>query len=301
VGVDGVAVFVMGVNMTSETEPNRLLAGLAPPPSHQVLMGRELASRMQVTPGDTIALVGQAADGSLANDLFTVADVVATSVDFVNREGVLMALDTASDLFAMRDEAHEIVVYSDDPERAGDLAAGLRSLPDLAEAEVLDWKTLAPEMVDLIRLVEFAWILVLVLVFAAAAAGVANTMLMATYERTHEFGMLLALGTSPARVVRMIALEGLALGLTGAAIGTAVGGALVAWAHRTGVDYAALTGGGPSEIAVFGLNWSLRFYPTLGAVDIVRVVGAVLVTSLLACAWPALRSVRLEPARALRD
>jgi len=301
VGVDGFAVFVMGIDMQAESATNRLLTGVTTPPVGQVLVGRDLAAQMQVTAGDVIALVGQGADGSLANDLFTVADVVTTSVDFVNRQGILMPLDVARELFVMPDEAHEIVVHADDPEGAGTLAAALGRLPVLSGAEVLDWQTLAPEMVDIIQIVEYAWLLVLVLVFVAAAAGIANTMMMATYERTHELGMLLALGTGPGRLVRLIALEALALGLLGAAVGTVIGGALVAWTHRTGVDYAALTGGGPSEIAVAGLNWSLRFYPTLAVVDIARVVAAVVITSLVACAWPALRSARLEPARALRD
>jgi putative ABC transport system permease protein len=298
---DGFAVFVMGVDMAAETQANRLLAGIAPPTGREVLIGRELARQMHVGTGDTIALVGQAVDGSLANDLFTVGEVVSTAVDFVNREAIVMGIDTARDLFAMGDEAHEIVVHSDDPDRAADLAASIQGMADFEGLEVLDWRTLAPEMVDIVRLVEAAWMLVLLLVFIAGAAGVANTMLMATYERTHELGMLLALGTSPVRVVAMITLEALVLGLLGAAIGTIIGGGLVLWTSQTGVDYAALTGGGPSEIAVFGLNWSLRFYPSLAAIDIVRVVGAVVVTSLVACAWPAMRCVRLEPARALRD
>jgi ABC-type lipoprotein release transport system permease subunit len=52
-----------------------------------------------------------------------------------------------------------------------------------ADAEVLDWRTLAPEMVTLVRITDLAGTLVLVLVFIAAAAGVANTMVMATFER----------------------------------------------------------------------------------------------------------------------
>lgn len=300
-GVDGFAVFVMGVDMASETGENRLLAGIAPPPRGQVLMGRQLAAQMRVSEGDVIALVGQGADGSLANDLFTVSAVASTPVDTVNREAVIMALDTARELFVMPDEAHEIVINSSDPDRANALAAAVGRLPELAGAEVLDWKAIAPEMVDIIRIVEMAWVLVLGLVFIAAASGVANTMLMATYERTHELGMLLALGIAPRRLVGMIAVEALVLGLLGAAAGTVVGGSIVAWTHHTGVDYAALTGGGPSEIAAFGLNWSLRFYPALAGIDIARVVGAVVLTSLVACAWPAFRSARLEPARALRD
>jgi ABC-type lipoprotein release transport system permease subunit len=48
------------------------------------------------------------------------------------------------------------------------------------------------------------------------------------------------------------------------------------------------------------LRWSLRFYPTLTTIDVVRAAGAVGVTSLLASLWPALRASRLEPVRALR-
>jgi ABC-type lipoprotein release transport system permease subunit len=143
-------------------------------------------------------------------------------------------------------------------------------------------------------------VFVLLLVLVAAAAGVANTMLMATFERTHELGMLLALGTSPGRIVRLILTESVVLGAVGTALGCAVGVGLVAVTHQTGIDYAALTGGGPSEISFAGLRWSLRLYPSLSAVDVMRVTLAVAATSVLACAWPAARAARLQPARALR-
>jgi ABC-type lipoprotein release transport system permease subunit len=299
---EGFAVVVLGVDLAEVSHPARLLAGVTTPLGpRQVFMGRALANQMGVRQGAQIALVGQAVDGSLANDLFTVAALVDTPVDMVNRQAVVMSLDAAQDLFAMPDEAHEIVIYARDPTRAGALAARLSGSPALGRAEVLDWQTIAPSMYDLVRLVEVAWVFVLGLVFVAAAAGVANTMLMATFERTHEFGMLLALGTSPARVVAMILTESLALGIIGAILGTLLGGALVAWAHTTGIDYSALTGGGPSQISAFGMNWSLRIYPRLAVIDIVRVVLAVVVTAILASLWPGVRAARLQPARALRD
>jgi ABC-type lipoprotein release transport system permease subunit len=248
-----------------------------------------------------VALIGQGADGSLANDLFTVSGLVDTSVDLVNRQGVLVGLAEAQELFAMPDEAHEIVVHARDAETVKALAARLAALPALAGMEVLDWRALAPEMLTLVELVRVAWVFVLVLVFMAAAAGVANTMLMATFERTHELGMLLALGTAPRRIVGLVVAEALALGLVGALLGVALGGSLVALTHRTGIDYATLTGGGPTEISFAGLRWSLRLYPSLALVDVARLVAAVVVTSLAACVWPAARAARLQPARALRD
>jgi ABC-type lipoprotein release transport system permease subunit len=99
----------------------------------------------------------------------------------------------------------------------------------------------------------------------------------------------------------MILTEAVVLGLTGAFLGTAVGVGLVLATHRSGVDYAALTGTGPSEISYGGLRWSMRLFPTLTVVDVLRVGGAVLVTSLLASAWPAARAARLQPTQAMRE
>lgn len=211
-----------------------------------------------------------------------------------------MPLAEARQLFMLGDEAHEIVVFGRRPAESDRLAATLGEIPELRGAEILPWNVVSPAMLSLLRIVEAAWLFVLVLVLVAAAAGVANTMLMATFERTHEFGMVLALGTTPGRIVAMIVVESLALGLMGVAAGTVLGSGLVAWAHG-GVDYAALTGRGPKEIAVFGLNWSLVIYPRLAVIDVARVALAVVVTSIAAAIWPAARAARLEPARALRD
>jgi ABC-type lipoprotein release transport system permease subunit len=299
---EGFAVVVMGMDPSAEKGPMRLLDGAEGAlGGRRVLMGRPLADLMGVKKGDVVALVGQGADGSLANDLFTVAGVVDTAVDFVNRQAVLMELGEAQELFAMPDEAHEILVHARDPDRVAALAARLSALPELGGAEVLDWRTLAPEMLSLLQLVEAAWIFVLLLVLLAAAAGVTNTMLMSTFERTRELGMLLALGTAPARIVLMILAESIALALVGTLLGVALGGGLVAWTHEGGIDYAALAGGGPSEISFAGLRWSLRLYPTLAFVDVARVVAAVVVTAVAAAAWPATRAARLQPAAALRS
>jgi ABC-type lipoprotein release transport system permease subunit len=299
---EGFAVIVIGVDTRAETGPARLLTTVGDPlAERQALVGQQLAELMGIRAGDEIAVVGQGIDGSLANDLFTVKAVVTTPVDLVNRQGVVMELSSAQTLFAMPDEAHEIVIHARRPDAAKELARRLSQAGGLAGAEVLDWQTLAPEMVALVDITDLAGTLVLLLVFVAAAAGVANTMVMATFERTREFGMLLALGTHPTRLIRLVIVESMALGIVGALVGTITGVVLVAVAHRTGIDYAWLAGGGPSELSFAGLRWSLRFYPSLGLIDVGRAFAAVCVTSVVAAVWPALRASRLQPVRALRE
>jgi ABC-type antimicrobial peptide transport system permease subunit len=99
----------------------------------------------------------------------------------------------------------------------------------------------------------------------------------------------------------MIVIESLALGLTGAGLGAAIGAALVGIAGRTGVDLAHLTGGGPATVSALGMRMSLVFHPVLAGIDVTRAVSAVLVTAVVASLWPAARAARLEPARALRE
>lgn len=297
---EGFAAIVIGVDPGSEAQPMGLLARASELPSgRRILVGRKLAVTIGARPGDELALVGQGVDGSFANDLYVVAAVVETPVDMVNRQAIVMELGEAQRLFAMTDEVHEIVIHLRPGADGAALARRLAS--ELPGAEVLEWRAIAPDLVNLVELVDAAWLFVLILVFVAAAAGIANTMLISTFERTRELGMLLALGTRPLRIVAMVVLEGLALALVGVVAGFALGAGLVAIFHQVGFDLAELTGGGPSEVSFAGMAWSMRLFPTLYPIDFIRIFVAVMVTALLAAAWPAIRAARLQPVAALRS
>ncbi len=136
VGEEGFAVVVMGVDPVAESAPSRLLAKVDTSSlgGSRVVMGRLLAEQMGVRPGAEIALVGQGVDGSLANDLYTVAALVETPVDLVNRQAVVMTLGEAQELFVMPDEAHEIVVYARDPAQAAAIAGAAGTGPATSAA-----------------------------------------------------------------------------------------------------------------------------------------------------------------------
>src|SRR4029434_9937980 len=53
--------------------------------------------------------------------------------------------------------------------------------------------------------------------------GVMNTMLMTVFERTHEICVLLAVGWTRGRIMRMILYEAAMLGLLGGAVGVTLG------------------------------------------------------------------------------
>jgi putative ABC transport system permease protein len=219
----------------------------------------------------------------------------------VNRLGVVLDLESAQRFLALEDQVHEIVVHGSDAREAEPLAASIRKLEPLTGARVLPWREAMPEIASIIDMKGW-WDLVFVaILFAAAAAGIANTMMMSTFERTHEFGMLLALGTRPTRVVRLIVLEALLLGLMGVAVGSVLGTAVVLVTSQTGIDYGALGGvQGAGDVAFFGVSFSYVVYPKLEPRYILMGVVAVTVTSVVAATWPASLAARLEPAKAMR-
>ena len=301
---EGFMSFVVGVDPVSESHDAGLLPGLDAAGlmgDGRVLAGSGFARRYDIEPGAELALVGQDIDGSIASGLFTVTEIVSSPVDIVNNLGIVMTLDDAGELLAMYDQAHEMVIHTRDLDLLDETVARLSALPALADLEILSWREIVPAMVTMFEMVDVMLLVILAIVFVAAAAGIANTMLMATFERKHEFGMLLSLGCGPGRLSRMITVEAVILGLVGVAIGTALGFGLLLITQQTGLDYAALGGASDSyEASYKGLHLSSLVYPRLYASDVLAGMVAVFLTALLSVVWPIMRIARMEPMEAMR-
>jgi len=201
----------------------------------------------------------------------------------------------------MPDQAHEVLVHVKDMDVLDETITRLSALPSLSDAEVLSWREIAPFVVTMVRFIGVYSYIILFIVFIAAAAGIANTMLMATFERSHEFGMLLSLGCRPGRLSKMIVAEAALLGLIGVAVGTILGVGLVLLTWESGIDYAALGGGEASfEVDFKGLQASSHVFPRITPLDVLAGVVAVLLTSFISVVWPILHIGRLEPMEAMR-
>lgn len=271
------------------------------PRSGEVVVGKVLATRLKLKAGQQIAVIGQDADGFPATDLFTLRAVMRGNLDLVNRMGIVMSMEDAGEFLAMPDQAHEIIVQGKDPRQAEELAKVVKSLSPLADTEVLPWRKAAPELAVIIDMKSWSDLIFVAILFIAAAAGIANTMMMSTFERTHEFGMLLAVGSRPMRIVRMVLLESIVLGLVGVAIGSVLGTAIVLITSQTGIDYSALGGIRAEEYAFKGLSISYIIFPKFEFRHILFGVGAVTLTSVVASLWPAALAARLQPVEAMRS
>ena len=130
-----------------------------------------------------------------------------------------------------------------------------------------------------------------IFLFAAAAVGIVNAMLMSVHERTREIGTIRAMGMRREGVVRLFLLEGLALGIVAAALGVLGGGVMVLYWAGVGIRMNTVT-----------LAWLAGgdfLYPRLELLSVVRAAVAIIVMSTLAAVYPAYTASRLEPREAL--
>lgn len=302
---DGFMGMVMGIDPRDESHDDGLLSGLKqthPLGERRVVVGRIFADKNGIEKGMELALVGQDIDGSIANNLFTVTDVINSPVAMVNTMGIVMSLEDARDYLRMDDDANEIIIHLEDKEMASPVAADLLSDPILAHLEILGWRDLVPHLLTMIEFVDVYKFIVLFIVCIAAIAGIANTMMMSMFERIHEFGMLLSLGCNPGRLARLILIEASLLALIGLIIGSGIGIGLVTLTSDQGIDYARMGGNESSfEVAFQGLQMSSHVYPNLTTSDILIGIAAILLTAIIATIWPILHVIHLEPVEVMRS
>lgn len=127
------------------------------------------------------------------------------------------------------------------------------------------------------------------LALLVAALGVANTMMMAIYERTREIGVLKALGASAREIRALFTVEAAMLGLLGGFFGLIFGtllGRLVDWIGHRFLIAEGVTGIGQLSV----VPWWLA----LGSLAFAAFIGIV------AGLYPAARAARLDPVAALR-
>jgi ABC-type lipoprotein release transport system permease subunit len=257
-----------------------------------------MARQLGVEVGSEIILVAPAADGSLGNDLFTLVGIIRTGLTAMDAtHGYLPVADLQHLLALEPTRIHEVALRVTGPWDAPAAAEALTaSLGDrFGPLAVEPWTEFRAELREYAILAESFNGVIVVIVFGMAVFGVANTMLMATYERRREFAVVRALGTPSRNVALTVVLEGLTLGIVSLAVGALVAFPLMVWWHNSPPDLGSIFGdftmAGSLVRPILRVDYSTDG-PVLSAI-------ALLLTGVLAAAYPALRAVRIPPADAL--
>ncbi len=189
--------------------------------------------------------------------------------------------------------AHELAII---PETGSDIDGLIKDISNKLSPVVRTWQQISPDMARIMH-VQDVWIgIILLVIFIIAAMTVMNTMLMAVWERTKEFGVLKSIGMKPRQVIGLILCEALGLAFFAAVVGGIVGSLITQYLVVYGLDLTALTGGFSFQGAFIDPVWRAVFSWTKLFLAVSMMVFVCITVSF----YPALRAARLEPVKALR-
>lgn len=254
-----------------------------------MVVGSGLARRLRAEIGDEITLLGQAADGSMAAELYELVGILESGQSELDGNLALLRVQDAATLLELGTRVHRIAVRLETASQADAFVAGFAPEPGTV---VLHWRTLLPSLEPSIQTDRAGTVVFLVVLLVVAALGIANAMLMTVMERRREIGVLLALGTTPGRILATIVWESTVQSLLGVLLGVALGLVCIWWFHDTGIRFTENPiefGGATFDVVRPIVTWRTWGYPL-----IILAVGSV------SGLWPAWRAARLTPLEAMR-
>lgn len=198
---------------------------------------------------------------------------------------ILLPLPVAQRLFKATDLVSFVAVKVDDLARVDGYIAKIKETVSLG---VVSDQQMLKSVLSIVGTVNVTLQLIAAVSVLAAAFGIINTMLTATYERKREIGILQALGARNSTIFTLFLLESATYGVLGGIAGV-LGGLFFSAFGAPFIDQNAFTA------FVKGSDMA-------GVLDIKVIAGSILfstIVAILAGVYPAWRAARLSPVEAI--
>jgi len=277
--------------------PNTIREGtyLSSDSAQEVIIGKSLASNMQIKLGDELTFMGSGRDGSIAATILPVTGIYESGSKDLDRNLVQMPIKTFQETFAMGSHGHAIVFYHDNVKQDLIFKQQIeQALSSHKELVTLSWDQVQPGLKQMIELdYSSGWFMYVVLI-AIITFSILNTFLMSVLERTREFGIMLALGYKPLNIGKLVMLEAFILTLLALSIGTLIGLLINLYFAAYG-----LTFDGMEEIAQM-YNMPSTLYPQISVESTLIGPLVIFVFTLISALYPAMKIRKLQPVEAMR-
>ena len=262
-------------------------------PSNEVIIGESLAEILKVGLDDEIYLLGQGADGSIANDVFKVTGIIPKKTGSYDKIRCYMHLAKAQEFLTLEGRVHEVAVLLRHQKLARNTASEIRAKIDNKGLSIDPWQVVEKDFFKAMQVDMKGNYITQGVIILIVAIGVLDTVLMSILERTREFGVMRAVGTRPVFVFKLIVLETFFLCIIAVAVGAVISLAVNYYFSVHGIKL-------PTPVDYGGMRWDTM----LSEVNLRTLWIPALVTSLAALTvsvFPAIRASRITPVKAMRE
>ncbi|MAZ30674.1 MAG: transporter [Flavobacteriales bacterium] len=292
---------VMGVDLNKEDQlmklNSKMTAGEFPTDSSDaILLSEGLAQYYNLTVGDSLILLGQGYHGASANGIFPIQGIVKLPVPNLNDRMIFMPILAAQKLYDATDRLTSLVLQIDKPSGLNKTKNSLLKKMNLEKYELLDWKSLLPELVQTIQADSAGGIIILGILYMIITLGILGTLLMMTAERMYEFGILVSIGMRKTKLILTLLIESIMMGLLGIILGV-IGVSPVRYYFY--LNPIRLQAKAAESVEAFG------FEPVIPAsldMDIALNHSCLVLLIVLLCSiYPSITILRLQPIKAMKS
>lgn len=254
-----------------------------------IVVGEGVASALKLHPGSILNLMVNTYDGALNTVELEVVGVFRTFSKEYDDRAVRISQTAAQELL-FTPAIHTVVILLDDTSATDQVVAAIRTKLGGQGYEVKPWNELADFYNKTVALYRRQFGALQAIILVMLVLGVASTVNMVVYERTGEFGTLLALGLRRQQIFKLVLIENTLLGLIGSLLGVITGFMLATLISYIGLEMPPPPGSNAGYTAV------IRMVPWVFAMAAITGVLSAGVAAIL----PGRRAARLHVADALR-
>ena len=269
---------------------------LTPDDGKKIIIGATLAKNLNAKVGDTVSMISQGFDGSIAAANFTIAGIFKTRNPRYDQSTIIMPLAQAMETFTMMNYLSSIVIRLKDTSDMEKVRNELRGLPGTKKLEIMGWDELTPELIQAIVMDKLFGYIFFFILFLITAFGVLNTVQMSVFERTRELGIMMAIGTKPRQIVTMVLLESVFISLLGVILGIIAGSSISYYFFIHPFDFSDYQ----KEMEVFAQVTTV-FPAKLTVHNVITTAFFTFLFGVLFSIAPARRASKLNPLKAIRQ
>jgi len=260
---------------------------------NKIVLGKKLALSLDAKVGTELVVFVQGADGSLGNELFYVSGILKNIADNIDRGAAIISKRDFDILFSSNNLIHEIALNSKGNFKAEEIQNLLSA--EIKNVEIDTWKQLMPTISMMTEKMSVFMRTLFSLIFTIAAGlGVMNTMIMSTYDRMKEFGIIRAIGATPWRIIKQVSLEAILLTIISSLIGTIVGLSVAFYFQKYGFDVS-----GQGNLSFGGVVMDPVWKASVSLGIVLLPIGLMMLTSILSSLYPASIAARIKPVEAI--
>lgn len=193
-----------------------------------IIVGQELARTLRLYVGDEVNVVSPFGELGPTGPMpksrpFRVAGIFYSGMYEYDMKYTYVTLETAQRFLATGDAISGIDLKVDRIERAPEVAATLANRLDRPDLRVRDWQEMNKNLFGALELEKLAMFITLGIAILVAGFCVFGTLTLMVQEKSREVAILKAMGATRRSIVGLFLVEGLLIGLLGAALGLGLG------------------------------------------------------------------------------